>query len=173
MRLLLALLIFALSSVAFAQSKNLQGAQQGITTPVLATTPINVACQADTTTVLTASLTCAAFELNTQGFTKIWLLVEYTFATASFIQIFQDGALDTTSPPDKVPEVPWAIFQRPTPATGGQVDLDNEFGNKPVSVSTAFIVEYDINSPFTRWRFESTGGAAGDTVRVFVVRRGP
>ena len=173
MRIALTLCLALMSSTAFGQEKirNLSSGQQALPTASLPTSSINTACQADPTTVVTASLTCAAFELNMQGFTRVWLLIEYTFSTASAIQIFQDGALDTSG--NKSPDTPWGIIQRPEAAGSGQVNLFNEFASKPVSASTAMIVEYTVNSPFVRWRYTSVGGSAGDTVRVFVIRRGP
>ena len=164
--------LFLLPSVALGQSQSLSASQQGVGSAVLATTAINTACDADPTTVATASLTCAAFELKMAGFTKAWLLFKYTRSTATEIQIFQDGALDKNN--DKTADLPWGIFQRPEAAGSGDVELFNEVGRKPISAaSTSFIVEYDINSPFVRWRITSTGGAAGDTIAVFLVRRGP
>ncbi len=173
MRSLIIALFVALPLAAWGgpQVNNLATTQVGAFVEVMAATPINAVCDADPTTVLTASLTCAAFELDLRGFTKVWLRFVYVWSTASAIQIFQDDTIDADN--NKVGDTPWAIFQRPTPATGGQVDLDNEFANKPVTASTAFTVEYDVNGPFIRWRFESTGGAVGDTLQVFITKRGP
>lgn len=164
------LLLFAPSAIA-APPAPLQNNQVWKSSEVLATTAINTNCQADPTTVATASLTCAAFELDMRGYIKVWLIVEYTFSSASVVHIAQDGATDRNG--DGTPDLPWAIYNIPTAGTGGAVALDDESGNKPVTASTAFLVEYDINAPFIRWRFTSTGGAVGDTVRVYLVQRGP
>ena len=103
----------------------------------------------------------------------MWLLIVYTFSNASEIQIQQDGAIDIAAP-KKVADLPWGIFQHPEAGTGGDVTLNNQTAKKLVSASTpsAFIVEYTINSPFVRWRFTSTGGLIGDTVQVFLIKRG-
>ncbi len=166
------ILLFPSVAVGQLRPKNLQVVQQARLTPELPTTPINIACQADPTTVLTSSLTCAAFELDMQGYTRVWLLIEYTFGAATTIEVAQDGALGTDD--GKTAVTPWGIVQRPVDAGSGQVDLFNEFASKGVSASTSMIVEYTTNSPFVRWRYTTTGPAtSGDTVRVFLVRRGP
>ena len=175
MRLITALIFLLLSSIAVAQPAGLSDSQVGLPKRVLAPTPINVACQANPENVPTASLNCAAFELDLRGYTKVWLKIVYTFGAATSYTVFQDGTGDGDDA-DKLPDLPWGIFQRPTPdaATPGKVDLVDEFGDKPAGASTSSIVEYNVNAAFIRWRFESTGPATvADTVEVFLIKRGP
>jgi len=162
-------LVAGIAFVALAQPAALESYQVG--SEVMAATSIDTACQANPTVVATASLTCAAFELDMRGFTKVWLLIDYTRTSATEIQIAQDGAVDVNR--DGVADLPWGILQSPEAGTAGVVTLSNEQGKKAVTASTASIVEYDVNAPFVRWRFTSTSGAAGDTIRVLLVRRGP
>lgn len=168
-RLVLVILLLLLPHEALAQVFALSSSQVG--SEVLPAAAIDAACDSNPENVATASLTCAAFQLNTKGFTKVWLLIVYTFDSASEIQIRQDGAVDIDN--NKVPDLPWGIFQRTTAGLAGAVTLEDEQGEKAVSASTASIVEYDVNAPFTRWRFTSTGGTSSDTVRVFLIKRGP
>ena len=168
-RIVIIILLLILPHDALAQVFSLSASQVG--SEVMPATAIDAACDANPENVVTASLTCAAFQLNTKGFTKVWLLIIFTWDSASEIQIIQDGAVDINN--DKVADLPWGIFQRPTAGAAGAITLDDEQGEKAVTASTASIVEYDVNAPFTRWRFTSTGGTPSDTVRVFLIIRGP
>ena len=144
------------------------GAQKPTRTAVLPTTAINTACDASIHTV--ESPACASFELDMQGYTQVTLLIEYTNSTATAVQIYMDGSMDR--------DAPWAIIQAGDGGTVPQIQMGDQYLSWPKSpatlATTAWGVTFkDVNYPFVRWRLTTTGGAAGDTARVFVVRMGP
>lgn len=144
------------------------GQQNPTRTAKLPTTAINVACDANIHTV--ESPACASFELSMQGYSQVTLLIEYTKSTATALQIYMDGSMDSN--------VPWAIIQAGDAGTVPQIQMGDQYLSWPkapaILATTAWGVTFkNINYPFVRWRITTTGGAVGDTAKVWVVRMGP
>lgn len=155
-----------------ARAVNLERTQQPLRTAVLDTTAINVACQANAHTVATASLDCAAFQLAMAGFTEATLLIEYTKSTATAVNLYVDGALDPDG--NGSPNTPWGVNQAADGSSVPTIKMAREVIRWDSPSTGAWMVTFTgLNAPWIRWRFESTGGAVGDTVKVWLVRRGP
>ncbi len=177
-----ALCIMLLSGTSLAQPTSLSAHQVPNQTPELgagAPAPINVACAANIGQVATSATLCASFEINMQGFTEATLIVEYTRATASAIHIFTDGSMGTaatsaTRPKILAGDIPWGQVMLGDAAVHPVVTMAPEDVEILVAANGVFEIAFDkLNTPFVRWRFEGTGAAVGDTVRVWVTKRGP
>ena len=169
MRKLLFFILLLAPATAFAQRATLESGQ--VASLNLITTAIDAACDADPTVVATGSLACAAFQLKTAGFTKVWLLIEITHSAATSLEVSQDSAVDILN--DGIPDLPWGIAQASDGAAPPAVGWGDEEGTRPVTASTSIVVEYNVNAPWTRWRFSGTSADGSDQVRVWVLKRGP
>ncbi len=62
---------------------------------MLSAEPLNVAC---VNASQTDDPTCASFEVNTKGFARITLLIDYTQASATRFDMAVDGSIDGAAP---------------------------------------------------------------------------
>ncbi len=163
-----------LSGTALAKPKPLSSqkvpskvAVLGAVTPV----PINVACAANIGQVSTANTLCASFEISMREFTELTLIIEYTFSAASQLHIFHDASMGNAAL--TAGDIPWGEVTVGDASVHPVIDMDAEDVKFDVIASRVFDVPFDkLTAPFYRFRLVGTGAAVGDTVRVWVTRRG-
>ena len=131
----------------------------------LTTQPINVACASDIGN--TDTPLCASFELDTRGYKSVVLIIRYVRTSASAVQLYKDDAVVTDAGGLGAP--PWGIQQLGDALAPPTVTMGAEARVWTVSASDTWQVKFAITAPYTRFRFTSTGGAAGDTVTVYAV----
>ena len=158
-------LLFATTALAAPQPPTqLQYWQSPYGAAQLTVTAVNVACDALIDQVELPA--CASFEVDMQGYTEVTLLIRYVYSSATAVQLYMDGSMDGA--------IPWGIVQAGDAGTVPKITMGDQYLEWATSVSTSWLVTFkDVNSSYVRWRFTSTGGGAGDTVVVWVVRRGP
>lgn len=150
-------------------------AVQSVKLALLSAAAINVACDASIDQVEAPA--CAYFELDMRGYSTATIIIEYTFSTATAIQIWQDASSNAdavcTRSANCTGAVPWGISQSQDGSVAPTITLGDIRYVHLVSASTSIEVTFtNLNSPFYRWRIVGAGAASGDTVNVDLVRRG-
>lgn len=167
MKHLLALLVLVVPGVAWPQAVPLESSQQWSTTPMMPTTAANVACVAAPWDDDTPS--CASFEVPTKGMRKIWISVYYTKDTGTEVQIYKDTSMDSGTP--------WFITTLGDAITPPKVDRAERYESFDVSAASsaetrAWHVPFDVDGPYTRFRFVVVGGTSSDTIAAYRVQAG-
>jgi hypothetical protein len=151
MKTLLAILLSLAPSVSFA------GAQAEASKDLNAQA-INTACASDVGN--TDSPSCASFELYTANAKQVCLIFRYVYGTASAYQVYEDGSVDGAPP--------WGKLAIGTLAGSGKVSMAGEYAEWLTgSANDTEWPCYDVQAPWTRFRFTTTGGAATDKITVY------
>ncbi len=175
-RFLLILSLALAPSVALAGTP-LTAEQQTFTNPVLNTTAVNVACDANIHNVVTPA--CASFKLPMAGWTQATLLILYTKGAATELQIATDGGVDMNA--DGVmtaADLPWAIMQAgnatavPKITMGDQSLAWDVSGLAGAGTMAKLVTFKDLNADWIRWRITTTAGNGSDSIKIWLIRRG-
>lgn len=129
---------------------------------------INDACAADPAHTATASVTCAAFQVDMRWREAITVEIDYTYSAATAIQIIiESSAVGGAGP--------WAVVQLNadtstvpdvTLSAGGNL----AYTTGAASGTFAFTL-LDVNVAYLRFRITSTSGDASDVVDVYYTAR--
>ncbi|MBW2672056.1 MAG: hypothetical protein JRD89_01405 [Deltaproteobacteria bacterium] len=127
--------------------------------------PINVACSAGFE--LLADPGCASFTINARGLKKVTLIIKFTKSTATKVFMEVDGSTTNAA------TGPWGIQQGGTASLPAMVmtNLTPEWDTTSATVEVWQVI-YTVEAPDMRFRFWSTGGAAGDIIDVYTVQAG-
>ncbi len=158
-----AVLALSLVVASTALAMPLSNEKQAFTSAIPLTGSLTAACDASIWNVATPA--CASFKLDMAGFTEATLLIKFTRGTATQLDAWVDGSMAGA--------VPWGRQQAgDTSATPVIAMAEQDARWTGLAASDVWMVTFkNLNAPWVRWRFYAAG--SGDTIQVYLVRRGP
>jgi hypothetical protein len=165
-RILLALILFAAFPARAAGTGAVgTGANLEYIGRKLVSATVADACQANAQALATSALDCAAFELDTLLYSKVWFVVEFTYVAATELQVYVDHGV--------APSPPWGRMIAGDASSPPVVVFGEQQGQIPTgSASNVWTIGFNVFFPSTRWRWTSSGGTTDTiTVTAFGIRR--